>query len=437
MTDDLTYTFTVPQSPAEAYAAINDVRAWWSGDVEGRDRRSSTPSGATACRTSTSAPCRTTELVPDRAVAWLVTDSWLSFIEDAEEWTGTTVHFDVIPTTSGGTEVRFTHHGLQPQVECYGVCRVAWGEYILGSLKELIESGAGRPDSYGERQARRGEGAGAGGVEFSDRLAGSAGEGPLAPSLGPCVRDRTDRRRVPAVRAPAWTWPGWSRPTWSGRRPVAGRRARLTPGGGRVGSLYGGALDQQLAEQAQALGERPGPAGHRAVGELEAQAFGLAGGGNGDGGGRYPASLLPADSGTAAPGARPVRRLHLSATATSSTAAGLEDAEGRTPGQPGRATTEVTTTWRPVPTRGARRRRAGAAGAPADGAAARVADAPRHRPGHGPRPGGRAGAARLRRARHARRRARRAGAGQHARRAGRVRRRARAPGRCSRAARPG
>ena len=27
---------------------------------------------------------------------------------------------------------------------------MAWGEYILGSLKELIESGAGRPDSYGE-----------------------------------------------------------------------------------------------------------------------------------------------------------------------------------------------------------------------------------------------------------------------------------------------
>ncbi len=149
MTDDLTYTFIVPQSPAEAYAAINDVRAWWSGDVEG-------PTDVLDAEWSYRVPdihfsaMRTTELVPDRAVTWLVTDSWLSFIEDAEEWTGTTVHFDLIPTTSGGTEVRFTHLGLQPQVECYGVCRVAWGEYILGSLKELIESGAGRPDSYGE-----------------------------------------------------------------------------------------------------------------------------------------------------------------------------------------------------------------------------------------------------------------------------------------------
>ena len=81
-------------------------------------------------------------------MAWLVTESRLTFTEDQEEWTGTTVRFEVLPT-SDGTQVRFTHEGLVPQVECFGVCRVAWSEYILGSLKDLIESRAGRPDSFG------------------------------------------------------------------------------------------------------------------------------------------------------------------------------------------------------------------------------------------------------------------------------------------------
>ena len=131
-----------------AFAAICDARAWWSGDIEGH-------TDALGAEWSYRVPdihfsaFRITELVPDRSVAWLVTDSLLTFTEDQQEWTGTTVRFEVLPTPAG-TEVRFTHEGLVPQVECYGVCRVAWGEYVLGSLKELIEAGAGRPDSYGE-----------------------------------------------------------------------------------------------------------------------------------------------------------------------------------------------------------------------------------------------------------------------------------------------
>jgi hypothetical protein len=148
MTDDLTYVFTVSQTPAEAFAAVNDVRAWWSGEVEGKTDELGAEWSYRVPDIHFSA-FRITELVPDRSVAWLTTDSRLTFIEDEEEWTGTTVRFDITPVEDG-TEVRFTHLGLQPQVECYGVCRVAWGEYILGSLKELIESGAGRPDSFGE-----------------------------------------------------------------------------------------------------------------------------------------------------------------------------------------------------------------------------------------------------------------------------------------------
>jgi hypothetical protein len=150
---DLTYTFTVRQSPAEAFAAICDPRAWWSGQVEGRTDELGADWSYEVPDLHFSA-FRITELVPDRSVAWLVTQARLTFTEDEEEWTVTTVRFDV-SATHAGTRVRFTHEGLVPGVECYDVCRVAWGEYITGSLRSLIETGAGRPNSYEDLDVAR------------------------------------------------------------------------------------------------------------------------------------------------------------------------------------------------------------------------------------------------------------------------------------------
>ena len=33
--DSFTAIFTVDQTPAEAFAAINNVRGWWSGEIDG------------------------------------------------------------------------------------------------------------------------------------------------------------------------------------------------------------------------------------------------------------------------------------------------------------------------------------------------------------------------------------------------------------------
>ena len=97
MTNDLTYTFTVDQSPAEAFAAICDVRGWWSGQIEGRTDELGAEWSYEVPDLHFSA-FRITELEPDRSVAWLVTEARLAFTEDKEEWTGTTVRFDVTPT---------------------------------------------------------------------------------------------------------------------------------------------------------------------------------------------------------------------------------------------------------------------------------------------------------------------------------------------------
>jgi len=95
---------------------------------------------------------RITELVPGRKVVWLVVDGELSFLKDKSEWTGTQMVFD-ITRKDGKTEVRFTHIGVNPGVECYGACSNAWSSLINGDLKRLI-SGGRKPPKQKTREAR-------------------------------------------------------------------------------------------------------------------------------------------------------------------------------------------------------------------------------------------------------------------------------------------
>ena len=70
---DFTATFTVDQRPEEVFAAINDVRGWWSGDVEG-----STDAVGDVWtyryKDIHYSKQRITELVPGERVAWHVLD---------------------------------------------------------------------------------------------------------------------------------------------------------------------------------------------------------------------------------------------------------------------------------------------------------------------------------------------------------------------------
>lgn len=137
-------TFTVDQSPEAVFAAINDVRGWWSGDIEGS---TDTLGEEFTYRYEDVhySKQKITELVPGRKVVWHVLDGYLNFTEDKTEWTGTDIVFD-ITRTDAGTEVRFTHVGLVPQFECFDNCSNAWGFYINGSLRRLITTGTGEPN---------------------------------------------------------------------------------------------------------------------------------------------------------------------------------------------------------------------------------------------------------------------------------------------------
>ena len=59
-------------------------------------------------------------------------------------WDGTDIVFDIEPTPDG-TELRFTHVGIAPGVECYEMCSSAWSVFVGHSLRQLVLTGTGRP----------------------------------------------------------------------------------------------------------------------------------------------------------------------------------------------------------------------------------------------------------------------------------------------------
>jgi uncharacterized protein YndB with AHSA1/START domain len=143
-TKDYTATFSIDQSPEEVFAAINNVRGWWSGEIDGRtDKRGAefTYRYQDLHRTTQ----RITALVPGKKVVWHVLDAQINFVKDKREWIGTDIVFQI--TRKGNkTELRFTHVGLVPTIECYGKCAGAWGFYINESLRSLITTGKGDPN---------------------------------------------------------------------------------------------------------------------------------------------------------------------------------------------------------------------------------------------------------------------------------------------------
>jgi len=151
---DFTVSFTVDQPPWVVFSAINDVRGWWSGDVEGA---TDVPGSTFTYRYQDVHFSKQTIVTcePDRLVTWHVDAAGLSFTSTPDEWVGTEITFEILPV-GAATEVRFTHKGLTSELECYEKCSGAWTYFVCDSLKRYITTGVGTP--------LPGAGAGAGAV---------------------------------------------------------------------------------------------------------------------------------------------------------------------------------------------------------------------------------------------------------------------------------
>jgi hypothetical protein len=140
---DYAVTILVDKSPEEVFKAINNVRGWWDGKIDGATDKL----GAVFTykyETFHNSKQKITELVPGKKVVWYVTDGGPKFTNGKTEWKGTKIIFEISKKGSK-TEIRFIHQGLIPGLECYDSCSNAWGSIIIGSLKSFIETGKGKP----------------------------------------------------------------------------------------------------------------------------------------------------------------------------------------------------------------------------------------------------------------------------------------------------
>jgi len=136
-------TLLVEATPQQVFEAINNVRGWWSENIDGQtDQLQSIFSyhfqDVHRCK------MQITTLIPAQKIVWHVLDNHFNFTKAKKEWIGSDIIF-TISEKEGGALLEFTHRGLLPTDECYQICHESWTNYIQNSLKNLILRGTGDP----------------------------------------------------------------------------------------------------------------------------------------------------------------------------------------------------------------------------------------------------------------------------------------------------
>ena len=140
-TTDFVRTFLIEGTPQDVWRADTNVRGWWTGfyseEITGSTDKLGEEFIFRAGDGLHYSKQKLVEVIPDKKVVWLITESELSFVEKKHEWTGTKVRFD-ISEKEGKTELVFTHEGFNPEFECYDACAPAWDQYLQNKLVPLM-----------------------------------------------------------------------------------------------------------------------------------------------------------------------------------------------------------------------------------------------------------------------------------------------------------
>ena len=117
-----------------------NVDQWWSGlyeeTIKGKSHHLNDEFTFEAGQGMHYSKQKLVELVPNKKIAWMVTDSKLTFLNKVDEWTNSKLLFD-ISKEGDKTLVTFTHDGLTPQIECFNQCSSGWTGYLNNLKKKL------------------------------------------------------------------------------------------------------------------------------------------------------------------------------------------------------------------------------------------------------------------------------------------------------------
>ena len=142
-TEDFTAVLNLPASPATVLALFTSaagVSRWWGptagdGAVGGTLATSFGEYGVNTMRVLEAGPTR---------VVWeSIAPGGTTPTGHTQEWLGTTMEFDIVPVGTG-TELRFRHAGLTPQLACWDDCFAAW-THFMASIETFAATGTGTP----------------------------------------------------------------------------------------------------------------------------------------------------------------------------------------------------------------------------------------------------------------------------------------------------
>ncbi len=139
---NFTGSFYAEKDIESCFKLLQNPQKWWTGlydeTITGRSSQLNDEFSFSAGGGAHFSTQKLFALVPLTRIEWLVKESNLTFVNNPKEWNNTKICFD-LEKEGNRTLITFTHKGLDPNLDCYSSCSMAWETY-LKKLEQLMNN---------------------------------------------------------------------------------------------------------------------------------------------------------------------------------------------------------------------------------------------------------------------------------------------------------